>query len=171
MIVSIVAVFVCCGSCTTWDGGARRIHLGMVESTFRIAWPSTPVAAESGGPGAGVVAGRAFRKGAKSAGRVDAAKRGLRLSGLIHPANCSPATVLAWRSEPCRTKGEQMRKLVQPPPRSRCDRCGGELQLKMVVPADAIVEAESEVLVCVACGNEQVYWVTVDPYATRTKAA
>jgi len=39
------------------------------------------------------------------------------------------------RSELYRAKGNRMRTIVQPPPSTRCDLCGGELRLKLVESA------------------------------------
>ena len=48
-----------------------------------------------------------------------------------------------------------MRTLVEPPPSSRCDLCGGELRLKLIEPANRELDLEDEILVCVNCGHEQ----------------
>ena len=48
-----------------------------------------------------------------------------------------------------------MRTLVEPPPTSRCDLCGGELRLKLIEPANRELDLEDEILVCVNCGHEQ----------------
>ena len=56
-----------------------------------------------------------------------------------------------------------MRTLVEPPPTSRCDLCGGELRLKLVEPANRELDEpakreldlDNEILVCVNCGHEQ----------------
>ena len=52
-----------------------------------------------------------------------------------------------------------MRTLVQPPPSSHCERCGGELRLKRVEPANRMLNLENEVFVCAKCGREQSYTV------------
>jgi hypothetical protein len=41
-----------------------------------------------------------------------------------------------------------MRTLVQPPPSSHCDLCGGELRLKRVEAANRILDLEKEIFVC-----------------------
>jgi uncharacterized protein with PIN domain len=52
-----------------------------------------------------------------------------------------------------------MRTLVQPPPSSHCEYCGGELRLKRVEPANSALDLESEIFVCAKCGREQSYTV------------
>jgi hypothetical protein len=63
-------------------------------------------------------------------------------------------------SEACRAKGNHMRTLVQPPPSSRCELCGGELRLKQVESANRTLDLESEIFVCVKCGHEQTCLVS-----------
>jgi uncharacterized protein with PIN domain len=48
-----------------------------------------------------------------------------------------------------------MRTLVEPPPSSRCDRCGGKLRLKQIESANRILDLENEIFVCIVCGVEQ----------------
>jgi hypothetical protein len=52
-----------------------------------------------------------------------------------------------------------MRTLVEPPPSSRCDLCGGELRLKQIESANSTLDLESEIFVCAKCGREQSYTV------------
>ena len=47
-----------------------------------------------------------------------------------------------------------MRTLIQPPPSSHCDHCGGELRLKQIDPGDKGLDLECEIFVCVICGRE-----------------
>ena len=47
-----------------------------------------------------------------------------------------------------------MRTITQPPPSSLCDRCGGELRLKLVETADRTLDLENEIFVCIKCGVE-----------------
>ena len=47
-----------------------------------------------------------------------------------------------------------MRTLIQPPPSSHCDHCGGELRLKQIEPGDEGLDLENEILVCANCGRE-----------------
>jgi hypothetical protein len=68
-------------------------------------------------------------------------------------------------SEACRTKGNPMRTLVQPPPSLRCELCGGELRFKRI--ANRVNGLDNEIFVCVNCGHEQIYVVAHDRYATR----
>ena len=48
-----------------------------------------------------------------------------------------------------------MRTLIEPPPSSRCDRCGGELRLKQIESANRTLDLDSEIFVCVKCDREQ----------------
>jgi hypothetical protein len=61
-----------------------------------------------------------------------------------------------------------MRTLVQPPPSTHCDLCGGELRLKLVEPANRILNLQSEIFVCTNCGRELSYIVEHDKYAGHT---
>ena len=60
-----------------------------------------------------------------------------------------------------------MRTLIQPPPSTHCDRCGGELRLKLVEPANRTMDLENEIFVCVCCGREISFVVKHDKYAAR----
>ena len=64
-----------------------------------------------------------------------------------------------------------MRTLVQPPPSSHCDLCGGELRLKKIVSADQTFDFEKEIFVCVNCGHEQSYTVPHNHTTPHTKVA
>ena len=64
-----------------------------------------------------------------------------------------------------------MRTLVQPPPSSHCDLCGGELRLKKIELANRTLELEDEILVCVTCGRERLYTVSHNHAVPNTKAA
>ena len=57
-----------------------------------------------------------------------------------------------------------MRKLVNPPPWSRCGLCSGEMRLKLIVPAGRTCDLESEIFVCANCGHERTFTVMHDPY-------
>jgi uncharacterized protein with PIN domain len=48
-----------------------------------------------------------------------------------------------------------MRTLVEPPPSSRCELCGGELRLKQVESANRALDLDREIFVCAKCGREQ----------------
>ena len=52
-----------------------------------------------------------------------------------------------------------MRTLVEPPPSSRCELCGGELRLKQVESANRALDLDREIFVCAKCGREQSYTV------------
>jgi rRNA maturation endonuclease Nob1 len=64
-----------------------------------------------------------------------------------------------------------MRTLVQPPPSSHCDLCGGELRLKKIESADRELDWEGEVLVCVNCGHELSCIVPHNHTAPHAKVA
>ena len=61
-----------------------------------------------------------------------------------------------------------MRTLVQPPPSSHCDLCGGELRLKLVDSANRALDLENEIFVCAICGHELSCIVDHDKYAGHT---
>jgi len=73
--------------------------------------------------------------------------------------------------EACRAKGNNMRTLVQPPPSSHCELCGGELRLKKVESANRELDLEDEMLVCVSCGHELSCIVPHNHTAPHTKVA
>ena len=50
--------------------------------------------------------------------------------------------------------------LVEPPPSSRCDKCGGELRLKLIEPANRTLDLDNQIFVCVKCGHEQACTVS-----------
>ncbi len=58
-----------------------------------------------------------------------------------------------------------MRALVEPPPSSHCDLCGGahELRLKLIEPVDPIFDLEKHTFVCAICGYECSHVVHHDP--------
>ena len=64
-----------------------------------------------------------------------------------------------------------MRILVEPAPWSRCERCSGELRLKVIETASRTLDMENEIFVCVICGHEQSYTVDHDPHAPHSPAA
>jgi hypothetical protein len=53
-----------------------------------------------------------------------------------------------------------MRILVEPPPSSRCELCGGELRLKLIELANPVIGLDNELFVCVICDREQLYAVS-----------
>lgn len=64
-----------------------------------------------------------------------------------------------------------MRKLVNPPPWSRCGLCSGEMRLKLIVPADRTSDLENEIFVCTNCGHERTSTVMHDPYTPHIEKA
>jgi uncharacterized protein with PIN domain len=60
-----------------------------------------------------------------------------------------------------------MRTLVQPPPSMHCDRCSGELRLKLVESANRTLDLENQILVCANCGRELSCIVEHDKFAPR----
>ena len=55
-----------------------------------------------------------------------------------------------------------MRAVTQPPPSSRCVKCGGELRLKRIEPAARDLNLENEIFVCANCGLERSLTVSHD---------
>jgi hypothetical protein len=107
-------------------------------------------------------------KAQRNCGRDASAKR----SGL--QSNLSIGTLSSVpfpRSEACRAKGNNMRTLVQPPPSSHCELCGGELRLKKVESANRELDLEDEMLVCVNCGHELSCTVPHNHTAPHAKVA
>jgi len=68
-----------------------------------------------------------------------------------------------------------MRNLVQPPPSLHCDLCNGELRLKLIEPANPVLELDAEIFVCAKCGHQQSHVVPHDhysrPYGVRRGSA
>jgi hypothetical protein len=60
-----------------------------------------------------------------------------------------------------------MRKTVEPPPSSQCDRCGGQLKLKRVDAAHAVLGLSSTIYVCGTCGTERAFVSQRDNYARQ----
>jgi hypothetical protein len=89
-------------------------------------------------------------------------------------SNLSTGTLLSVpfpRSEACRTKGNHMRTLVEPPPSSRCDLCGGELRFKLIESAKSEFDLHKEIFVCAKCGYEQSYTLSHDHNVPHPKVA
>jgi hypothetical protein len=61
-----------------------------------------------------------------------------------------------------------MRSLVQPPPLTHCDLCGGELRLKLIESANRTLDLENEIFVCIECGRELSCIVDHDKYGPHT---
>jgi DNA-directed RNA polymerase subunit RPC12/RpoP len=64
-----------------------------------------------------------------------------------------------------------MRAMTQPPPSSRCSKCGGELRLKLIEAGDRGLDLENEIFVCANCGREQSLTVSHDHKMPHTKVA
>ena len=64
-----------------------------------------------------------------------------------------------------------MRAITKPPPSSRCEKCGGELRLKLIEVADRGLDLEYEIFVCANCGHEQSLTVSHDRETPHTKVA
>lgn len=63
-----------------------------------------------------------------------------------------------------------MRTLIDPPPRLRCDRCHGELQLKELIKSvNGTLDLDTEIFVCVNCGREHSQTVRHDRYMPHLK--
>src|SRR5664279_9832 len=75
------------------------------------------------------------------------------------------------RSEACRTKGNPMRTLIQPPPSSHCDQCGCELRIKLIEPGDKGFDLDCEIFVCANCGREVSCTVPHNHTTPHTKVA
>ena len=61
--------------------------------------------------------------------------------------------------------------MTQPPPSSQCDKCGGELRLKLIEAADRGLHLENEIFICAKCGREQSLTVSHDHKMPHIKAA
>jgi hypothetical protein len=61
-----------------------------------------------------------------------------------------------------------MRTLVEPPPSSHCDVCGGELRLKQIESTDPTLDLDNEIFVCEKCSRETTYTVSHSQNARRT---
>ena len=64
-----------------------------------------------------------------------------------------------------------MRAMTQPPPSSRCDKCGGELRFKLIEAADRGLDLENEISVCENCGRELSLTVSHVRTTPHTKVA
>jgi hypothetical protein len=61
-----------------------------------------------------------------------------------------------------------MRKLVEPPPSTRCSFCDGELLLMAIKPDDPTFDIEVQEFVCANCGQKHSRKVIHDPYTAHT---
>ena len=57
----------------------------------------------------------------------------------------------------------RMRPLVEPPPSLRCT-CGGELQLKLIEPADRSFRKQKKLFICTDCSQERTFLADRNPY-------
>jgi hypothetical protein len=64
-----------------------------------------------------------------------------------------------------------MRAMTQPPPSSQCDKCGGELRLKLIEAGDRGLDLENEIFACAKCGREQSLTVSHDQKMPHIKVA
>ncbi len=64
-----------------------------------------------------------------------------------------------------------MRTLIEPPPRSHCDHCHGELRLKQFIQnVYGNLDLDTEIFVCIKCGRELQHSVKHDRYMPHLKA-
>ena len=61
-----------------------------------------------------------------------------------------------------------MRTMVEPPPSSRCELCGGDLRLKQIEAANPTRDLDNEIFVCENCDGEKTYAVS---HYSRTRTA
>ena len=59
-----------------------------------------------------------------------------------------------------------MRNLVQPPPSTHCERCGGELLFKQIETDDPVFD--TEIFVCSKCGREHSRELIHERYTAHT---
>ena len=69
------------------------------------------------------------------------------------------------------SRDSPMRTIVQPPPSSHCNQCGGDLRLKLIEAADRGLDLEYQIFVCANCGREQSLTVSHDHKMPHTKVA
>jgi hypothetical protein len=89
-------------------------------------------------------------------------------------SNLSIGTLLSVpfpRTEACRAKGNRMRTIIEPPPSSHCDLCGGELRFKLIESAKSEFDLHKEIFVCSKCGYEQSYTLSHDHNVPHPKVA
>ena len=60
-----------------------------------------------------------------------------------------------------------MRKTIDPPPSSRCHRCGGLLTLKQADAANNVPGLTRNIFACGKCGSEHAFVAQSDLYAPR----
>jgi DNA-directed RNA polymerase subunit RPC12/RpoP len=64
-----------------------------------------------------------------------------------------------------------MRALVEPPPSSRCNFCGGQLLLKRIEVANRTLNLDNQIFVCANCGRETSYRLAHDHNTPHSKVA
>ena len=64
-----------------------------------------------------------------------------------------------------------MRTITQPPPSSRCDKCGGELRFKLIEASGRGLDLAYEIFACANCGREQSLAVRHDHKTPHIKVA
>jgi hypothetical protein len=64
-----------------------------------------------------------------------------------------------------------MGNLVQPPPSLHCDHCNGELRLKLIEPANPVLELDAEIFVCAKCGHSSRTWCLTTTIPDRMEFA
>jgi transposase len=63
-----------------------------------------------------------------------------------------------------------VRRIVEPPPSSLCDRCGGQLKLKRIDTANSVLGLNRQIFACAKCGNERLFVAQRDLYASQAAA-
>ena len=61
-----------------------------------------------------------------------------------------------------------MRRTVEPPPSTQCDRCKGQLKLKRVDANLVAPGQKSSIFACANCGTERTHIAHHDLYASRS---
>jgi hypothetical protein len=59
-----------------------------------------------------------------------------------------------------------MRRIVEPPPSSQCDGCGGQLKLKRVETNGTCLALAKNIFACEKCGKERLFVTQQDLYAS-----
>jgi hypothetical protein len=64
--------------------------------------------------------------------------------------------------------GKSVRRIVEPPPSSQCDRCGGQLKLHRIDTASSVPGLNRQIFACAKCGNERLFVAQQDLYTSRS---
>jgi hypothetical protein len=59
-----------------------------------------------------------------------------------------------------------VRRIVEPPPSSQCDGCGGQLKLKRVETNGTCLALTKNIFACTKCGKERLFVTQQDLYAS-----